>query len=454
MRFATVAAALVCATSLSGPAWAESLPFAPLPSDFRTDSIDVVALGRHLFFDPVLSGNDNISCASCHHPALGSADGLSLGVGEGGVGLGAERKIEAKNRPVQRIPRNAPALFNVGAAEFTTMFHDGRVALDSSAMYGVKMPAGRDLERPVPSALAAQNILPLLSHDEMAGHEGENPVADAIAANKIQGPDGAWALIANEISEIPEYRAMFDWQIGKDTPVHITDIGRALSAFITYEFRSVNSPFDAYLRGYDAALNDAQMRGMELFYGPANCSSCHSGKFQTDHQFHSIGLPQVGPGKPDETGLASNAASDLGRAHVTGKAEDTYRFRTPSLRNVELTGPYGHNGAYASLEAMVRHHLDPLTGLGKYDRAQAVLASMEDDKVQDWTAMDDFSEVLRIAASVELKTTKLTDSEVADLMAFLGALTDPIAKTGRLGVPARVPSGLPLDPIGALNTSY
>ncbi len=425
--------------SLASTATAADLPNPILPSDFPTLDTETVALGRKLFFDPVLSGNDNIACATCHHPALGTGDAMSLSIGEGGLGLGRMREVVNGNAPKARIPRNAPALFNLGAREFSTMFHDGRVQINREAMYGIAMPEGRTLERPMASALAAQNILPILSHDEMAGHPGENAIADAIDAEEIHGPNGAWQLITNKVEAIEEYRMAFDWLIGQDTPLHITDIGNALSQFITYEFRATDSPFDQYINGKEGALNEQQLAGMELFYGAGNCASCHSGKFQTDHSFHAIGLPQFGPGKDD-------AYADAGRGMITGVDEDKYRFRTPSLRNVTLSAPYGHNGAYTDLEAMVRHHLDPFEGLGNYDRRQAALHELG-EAAKDWEPMEDLAEVLRIAMAAEIQPVELSDSEIEQLMAFLGALEDPISRHGRLGVPDRVPSELPLDPI-------
>lgn len=426
-------------TSAAGIASAADLPNPILPSDFPALDTETVALGRQLFFDPVLSGNDNIACATCHHPALGTGDAMSLSIGEGGLGLGRMREVVNGNVPKARIPRNAPALFNLGAREFSTMFHDGRVQINREAMYGIAMPEGRTLERPLSSALAAQNILPILSHDEMAGHPGENPIADAIEAEQIHGPNGAWQQIVDKVEAIEEYRMAFDWIIGKDTPIHITDIGNALSQFITYEFRATDSPFDQYLAGKEDALSPEQMAGMEIFYGEGNCASCHSGKFQTDHGFHAIGLPQFGPGKDD-------AYSDAGRGMITGDSSDKYRFRTPSLRNVTLSGPYGHNGAYTDLEAMVRHHLDPFEGLGNYDRRQAALHELG-EAAKDWEPMDDLAEVLRIAMAAEIEPVELSETEIDQLMSFLSALEDPISRHGRLGVPDRVPSDLPLDPI-------
>lgn len=414
---------------------ADPLPAPVTRADFPEAPLDLILLGRDLFYDPVLSGNRNIACATCHHPRFAGADGVSLSLGEGASGLGPDRHLAGGARVSARIPRNAPALWNVGAHEYTVMFHDGRTRIDPNAPHGIAMPEGRALERPVASALAAQAMLPILSAHEMAGESGENPVADAVADNRIAGPDGAWALLAARVEAVPDYRARFGW-IGAEPPLHITDIAEALAAFMTFEFRATDSPFDAYLRGDAQALDASQRRGMALFYGEAGCSACHAGKFQTDHGFHAIGMPQLGPGKED-------GALDRGRHYVSADAEDRYRFRTPSLRNVAKTAPYGHSGAYATLDAAVRHHLDPMAELARYDRSQAVLPALAE--AQDWVPMDDPAERIEIAAATELAPLPLTDAQIADLIAFLDALTDPAALAGRLGVPETVPSGLPVD---------
>lgn len=413
-------------------AMAGPLPAPVTDDDFHTSPAELILLGRDLFFDPILSGNKNIACATCHHPTLGTSDAMSLSLGEGGVGLGMTRSIDAANTPKDRIPRNAPALFNLGAKEFTVMFHDGRTEKDRHAMFGIRMPDGRTLERPMPSALAAQNILPILSPAEMAGDPGENEVADAVAAERILGPGGAWDILARRVDSIPEYRQRFG-DLGV-VGIHINDIGTALAAFIGSEFRADQSPFDQYLRGQDS-MTEAQLDGMDLFYGKARCSVCHAGTFQTDHNFHAIGLPQLGPGK--------DGYADTGRGMVTGIADDMYRFRTPSLRNVAQSAPYGHNGAYSELEDIVVHHLDAVKGLATYDRSKARLSG--DLEAYDWTAMDDFDEVMRIAEAIEIVDVALEQAEIDKILAFLGALTDPTAGKRGLGVPASVPSGLPMD---------
>lgn len=415
--------ALCCLTT---SALAGELPRAPQPDDFPVPGATSVLLGRDLFFDPILSGNRNIACATCHIPDKASADGRVLGMGEGGTGLGPARQASGQGRV---IARHTPALFNLGAHNFTSLMLDGRVAADPDERFGFRLPEGQFLERPVTSALAAQALMPLIAPDEMAGQPGSNPIADAVAEGRINGMDGAWHLIAQRVEGVPDYRRRFDWLIGTDEPLHATHIAQVLADFITYQFRATDSAFDAFLRGDDQALSNDQLRGMALFYGKAGCAACHSGPFQTDHGFHAIGVPQIGPGMGHGPGYA-----DHGRAAVTGAPKDIYRFRTPSLRNVALTAPYGHSGALASLEAMIRHHADPLTALAEY------VAAPDPDE----GAMADFDEVLAISAAIELAPTALTDRDVAALVAFLGALTDTSFATERLTVPQTVPSGLPV----------
>jgi len=117
--------AVILALCLPTAATAQDLPSPD--AVFPSVNADEAQLGQLLFFDPILSGNQTVSCATCHHPRFATSDGLSLGIGEGGTGLGTERFVGKLNLPEQRIPRNSPALFNLGATEFISMFHDGRV---------------------------------------------------------------------------------------------------------------------------------------------------------------------------------------------------------------------------------------------------------------------------------------------------------------------------------------
>ena len=421
---------------LTGAAQAVDLPSPD--AEFPAANSAQIELGQLLFFDPILSGNKNISCATCHHPRFNTSDGVSLGLGEGGSGLGPDRRVGAINIPEQRIPRNSPALFNVGAAEFTTLFQDGRLEADAARPSGIRTPLGAEMEAGFANLLSAQTMFPVLSGDEMAGHYSENDVAQAVRQGLITGPDGAWDLLSKRIEAIPAYRSGFDQIIG-GRDLAFTDISDAIAAFVAFEWRATNAPFDQFLKGQGDLPPGAQ-RGMTLFYGTAGCSTCHSGLFQTDHSFHAIAVPQIGPGK---AARFERHARDEGRMRVTGQAKDAFRFRTPSLRNVAQTGPYGHSGAYARLEDVVRHHLDPVASLMAYDPAMAVFPDLPG--ADDLRIVSDEAELNAIAAANELEPIELTDTDVADILEFLNALTDPFSLQGALGVPKTVPSGLPID---------
>ena len=138
--------------------------------------------------------------------------------------------------------------------------------------------------------------------------------------------------------------------------IHIVDIANALGAFIGLEWQSFDSPFDDYLAGNSNAMSPAQTRGMRLFYGEAGCSACHSGPLLTDQKFHALALPPYGPGR---TRLFDLLPRDMGHLNESDDLLDRYRFRTPSLRNVELTGPYGHNGAYRELTRICLLYTSP-----------------------------------------------------------------------------------------------
>lgn len=415
-----------------------ALPEPVTDSDYASHPAEWVRLGWHLFYDPILSGNREVACATCHHPAFGTSDGVSLGIGDGGIGVGPARRVDPDNPPEQRIPRNSPALWNLGATEFTRLFHDGRIELDASRESGLRTPLEGDMMSGFASLLSAQNMFPVLSPDEMAGHYSENEIAQAVRQGRITGKGGAWDLIAARIRAIPEYAERFvalKDEISAPEDISFTDISDAIAAFVAVEFRSDTSPFDAFLRA-EAGLPEDAMRGLALFYGHATCASCHAGPFQTDHAFHARGVPQLGPGK---AARFETHRRDTGRMRVTGRAEDVFSFRTPSLRNVYHTAPYGHAGSHATLDAFLRDHADPVTALRKYDRSQVILPQMP---VEDWQILDDLSEVAAIANAVQTPPITLSSEDISDLIAFLKTLSDPAALAGRLAVPDSVPSGL------------
>jgi cytochrome c peroxidase len=421
-----------------------SLP-APLDeSKFRELDEALARIGHLLFFDPILSGNKDISCGTCHHPQLASADGVSLGIGTGASGLGAERLASGPMAAERRIPRNAPALWNLGARDLRVMFHDGRVETDPANPQGFLTPQGPLDYMSFNSVLAVQTMFPPTSPEEMAGRPDENPIGAAVAAERFHGDDGVWSLLAARIDGIAAYRDAFNAYRGSDAPVRMDEIANALAAFIEWEFRAIDAPFDRYLRE-EAALSSEAGEGMRLFYGKAGCASCHSGTLMTDQNFHAMGMPPIGPGKQHDP---DGYTKDIGRAFVTGNSDDDYAFRTPMLRNVAQTGPWGHSGAFSDLRDFLEHHLDPVAGLDAY-RPQAVLPELAPE-IDDYGMLGNTKLIALIREAAARNMTQrpliiLDEDEIGFLLSFLDALTDDTVPESRMGVPDTVPSGLPVD---------
>ncbi len=429
---------LLCGT----PVFANDLPPPLGPDDFiQVDEVQA-KLGQLLFYDRILSGNRNIACSTCHHPDLGTGDGLSLGIGEGGEGLGPQRTAgTGQDRIRKRIPRNAPGLWNLGAKDLHVMFHDGRLSIAETYENGFNSPAEERLPDGLDNLLAAQAIFPLVAQFEMAGNPKENEVAGAVH-NRM---DYAWPILSDRVRHIPAYAEAFVQafsHINSATDITIADIANALSAFMIWEWSSYDAPFDAYLAGDGSALTQRQKRGLDLFYGRAGCAECHSGALMSDQGFHALGLPPFGPGR---TRTFDPMVRDVGRMGESDALEDAYAFRTPMLRNVALTAPYGHNGAYPTLEGIVRHHLDPIAAFDRWTPAVANLPDVPWLSTIDFMVWQDSREIARQRAAVSITPQKIRDADVADIVAFLQALTGETARQGRLGVPDHVPSGLPVD---------
>ena len=447
--------ALLCGVLVSSlPAHADerwriwSLPESVVSADYYDNGHPdpaKVSLGKQLFSDKILSGNFNISCATCHHAFTGTSDGLALPIGEGGRGLGVARDTGVGADAVhERVPRNAPHVFNLGAREFEIMFHDGRVQPNPDFPNGIESPVGHDLPTGLDNVLAVQAMFPVTSGTEMAGQPGENPIADAADAGNLAGPDGVWEQLASRLQGLRGYVDQFIAvypDVNSAADIRYTHAANAIAAFEAANWRADNSPFDRFLRGQRGALSLAQLRGMRIFYSPrkGNCASCHSGTFQTDQSFRAIAMPQIGAGKGDGVGY-----EDFGRERVTGDVSDRYKFRVPTLRNVALTAPYGHAGAYDTLQAVVRHHLDPVASLYNYDPSQLRMPSRPDLDAKDLEAMNDAAVVAAIAGANELAPINLSEREIGYLIDFLNALTDPAMLDLRGDVPRSLPSGLPL----------
>ncbi|MGY3089064.1 cytochrome c peroxidase [Hymenobacter sp. UYAg731] len=273
-----------------------------------------IALGRALFWDPVLSGSKDVSCASCHHPASGYADALELSIGSNGQGLGTARHFRAPN-DIAFVKRNSPTVLN---AAFNGMATDGTTQPATAAMFW-------DLRA---QSLETQSLMPVATLEEMRGHQYAEGVAlDSVVA-RLRG--------------IAAYGPLFSAAFAQATPITSVNIGKAIACF-ERTLVATDAPFDQYMRGDKSALTAQQVQGLNDFV-TSGCAKCHSGPMLSDYQLHVLGVADNG----------KNPASDAG-------ANGSYAFRTPSLRNVALTAPYMHSGTLPNLQAVLNFY-DPGRG--------------------------------------------------------------------------------------------
>src|SRR5213596_2000395 len=416
-----------------------TIPIGPMPAQNPA----LVDLGQALMFDKILSGNRDIACATCHLPAQHAADGLSLAIGTGGTGAGPSRTLGPGR---QFVPRSAPSLLNAGLG-LNYLFWDGQIARSGfgppppgPAAGGFVTPAGALLPA-VPNILAAQAMFPVVNRREMRGERGDldvfgnpNELAQYGDSQFVE----IWQAVMQRLLAIDAYKAKFAAAF-PDAPTGAYGFqyaATAIAAFQMQAFTRTASPFDRYLNRDDAALTTAQKRGALLFFGKAQCSSCHSGPFLGGGSFANAGVPQLGPG----TGAA--APLDQGRGGLKDQAFYKFAFRVTPLRNVELTAPYMHDGAFPTLEAVVRHYNDVTEALQTYDVSQ-LPPTLRD------TYHGDDATINAVLATLDFRLRTplgLTDAEQRDLVAFLKSLTDPAARDLSALTPAAVPSGLPVGP--------
>lgn len=279
-----------------------------------------VALGKSLFFDPRISGNGTVSCATCHNPSLGWSDGLRTGVGINGSVLG----------------RATPTVVNT--AYNTQFMWDGRKkSLEDQALGPMKTP--EEMKTDFSAALAMLN--------GVAG-----------------------------------YRAMFEAAY-PGQGINEETLAKAIAAF-ERTVVSNNSRFDRWTAGDRGAITTQEWRGYKLFMDPAkgNCAACHKPPNFTDNGFHNIGVAHA-PGQDDP-----------GRFKIRPVAVLKGAFKTPTLRDVELTAPYFHNGSAKTLEEVVEHY-----ARGGDDRSNL---------------------------SADMRPLNLSPQDKADLVAFMRTLTSPV----------------------------
>lgn len=264
-----------------------------------------VELGYQLFFDPVLSGDKTMACASCHHPDYAMADGLPKGIGTGGQGYGAQRAGTGRE-----LARNTPSLFNV--AFNTLQFWDGRVG-----------------------TLEEQVMVPLFDEAEM-----NQPSA---------------AELIKRLRAIPRYRELFAKAFGfkskqDGSEINLQNITRAIAAF-ERKLNITNTVYDQFVEGQDDVMTTEQLRGMVVFLGQANCIICH-----IPPHFHDGVLSSIGTTTSADKDAPLD--DDPGFAAVVRREDGFGMFKTPGLRNVERTAPYMHNGAFKTLEEVVEFYND------------------------------------------------------------------------------------------------
>jgi cytochrome c peroxidase len=366
-------------------------------------------VGRSLFMTKLLSGNNNIACVDCHFPGVMTHDGLPLSIGEGAIGRGASR--EQGHGVI--LARNTPALFNLKG--INVMFWDGRVSYDPKtrtfttpvAELNGKNPVRKDITSAMTNAVAAQAIFPIADHSEMRGQAGTNEIANA--PSEVE----AWDLVVEKILKDPkisaELKAAFP-----NKKINIGHIGEALSEFQTVAFSFADTGYDRYLKGDKLALTPLQKKGMDVFFGKGKCGECHQGEHLSELDFDNIVIPQIGPGK--------QAGDDIGRAQWDSSAGNLYAFRVAPLRNVGVTAPYMHNGAFATLEEVIEHYDDVEASLRAYKFVSSWKNYNELIKDHDHTK-DDMR--LSVISDDLQKKLNFSEDEEAALLDFLKTgLTD------------------------------
>ena len=291
-----------------------ALPEEVLDPEDNTSSLEKIALGRLLFFDPILSGNKDVACATCHHPSTGYAEFLDISMGVNAKGFGSKRKFNTPN-DIPFVQRNAQTVLNTAFNGINTynnynpenapMFWDDRV-----------------------KSLELQALEPIKAFEEMRGHSyDETEILDEVV---------------RRLNRIPEYRHLFKTAFGNED-ISIENLGKAIAAF-ERSLVTNNSRFDLYMRGDNDAILISEKEGFELFK-KVGCVNCHNGPMFSDYKMHVLGVPQNNKlGEPD-TGV-----------------KDSFAFRTPSLRNLRYTAPYMHNGSLKTLKRVLEFYEDISNG--------------------------------------------------------------------------------------------
>ena len=264
------------------------------PDNFSTP--EKIELGRLLFWDPILSGNKDVACATCHHPDFDYAEQLQLSIGVGGHGLSSHRSDGIL------VKRNSMTILN-------TAFN----GIDASLIYDPSETVQFWDNRS--QSLEEQALEPILSREEMRGDAFAEEVAlDSIVAR---------------LMAIPSYRLKFEESFSNNE-ITADKIAKAIAAF-ERSLIANNSRFDQYVNGDETALTSKELKGMAAFT-EGGCVACHNGPMFSDYELHVLGVPLN-----DQLTEVDDGAGN-------------HEFRTASLRNLSNTGPYMHNGVFETLE--------------------------------------------------------------------------------------------------------
>lgn len=264
-----------------------------------------IALGKLLFWDPVLSGGKDVACATCHHPSFGYSDGLDLSIGVNGQGLGTARHF-LSSTTTSFAKRNSLSVINTA---FNGITAAGLYDPSTAAMFFDNRT----------HSLEGQSLEPIKTLEEMRGRAISSDVILDSVVLRLKG--------------IPQYAQLFSDVFQTTSAVTVQNLGRAIAAY-ERTIISNHAPYDEYIRGNGSAMTNAQIQGMNAFVSNG-CNKCHSGPMFSDYALHVLSVPD-NPKLPTDAG-----------------ANGTYAFRTPSLRNLSFTAPYMHSGVFASLNAVL-----------------------------------------------------------------------------------------------------
>ncbi len=289
-------------------------------------------LGRLLFWDPVLSGDRDVACATCHLPENGYTDGQAQAIGVGGNGRGSDRVVghtgvvPRNSQTVLNTAWNGIDVFGVFNAAAAPMFWDNRTL-----------------------GLQAQAIEPIRSTQEMKG--------------ELFTEDSILPEIETRLNNIPAYRTLFLEAFGS-ADVVIDNVALALASFQTTLVAN-NSPFDQWMRGNDDAMTERQLSGMQEFV-TAGCADCHSGPLFSDFQTHVLGVREGAQVTEPDSG------------------DGNFAFRTPSLRQLAFTAPYFHAGQFVTIDSAINFYDER-----RRSENPNVSSSSLDDELLDVPEMDD-----------------------------------------------------------------